>query len=100
MAKLERLPDAGTIVSCRGLVDFYLWKGVPCARRWPKKSTQPRTAGEIASSELFTAAAVMTGAIAPVVMELYRSQMAGKGVTWVDWFRATARGKPWVHFGN
>src|SRR3989304_5679155 len=37
MAKLTALPDPPTIRRFRGLVDFYTWKGIPCARRWPNK---------------------------------------------------------------
>lgn len=100
MAILERLPDSPTILASRGKVDYYLWKGIPVARSWPRKSTQPRQAGEILSSEEFKVAAIMTGAISPRVRNLYKSQMVGNGVTWVDWFRATARGKPWIRLAN
>lgn len=97
MAKLQVQADRATIIANRGLIDFYYWKGIPVARRWPRKSTQPRTAGEILSSERFTAAAIMTGAIdAEYMAFLKRSLPAGQGVTWVDWFRANARRKTWV----
>lgn len=83
-------------MASRGRVDYYLWKGIPVARSWPRKSTQPRTAGEIASSQLFTVAAVATGAIAPAVADTFKNMHRGNGVTWVDHFRAQARGKPWI----
>jgi hypothetical protein len=89
------MADRATILACRGVVDFYFWKGMPVARAWPRKSTQPRTAGEIASSEEFTVAAVMTGAIDALWMERTKAQPEGSGVTWVDRFRATVRGKCW-----
>ena len=97
MAKLTTMADRATIIACRGLVDFYYWKGQPVARAWPKKSTQPRKAGEILSSQAFTAAAVITGAIDPTLMLIYRAQPGGTGVTWVDRFRALARLKSWDH---
>ena len=96
MAKLNQIPDSGTIIASRGRVDYYFWMGIPVARSWPRKSTQPRTAAEIRSSELFTAAAVMTGAVAEPVMEISKRLVGGVGVTWVDHFRGLARGKPWV----
>jgi hypothetical protein len=90
------MPDSGTIMASRGRVDYYLWKGIPVARSWPRKSTQPRQAGEIVSSNEFTAAAVLTGAVATVVQEGFKTMHRGTGVTWVDHFRAQARGKPWI----
>jgi hypothetical protein len=97
VAKLVSQADRATIIACRGVIDFYYWKGMPVARAWPRKSTQPRTAGEIASSEEFTAAAKMTGALDAGYMKFWAPMAAGgHGVTWVDGFRAWARGKPWV----
>lgn len=95
--KLESIPDSGTIIALRGDIDFYFWKGIPVARRWPRKSTVPRTAKEIRSSELFSAAAKMTGMIDPLVAQSWKDAVAGgQGVTWVDAFRAMARGKSWL----
>jgi hypothetical protein len=94
------MADRATIIASRGVIDFYYWKGMPVARRWPRKSTQPRTAGEIASSELFAVAAVMTGALDPAIVDSWKA-MPGmtQGVTWVDQFRASVRGKPWMEVG-
>lgn len=83
-------------MASRGRVDYYLWMGIPVARSWPKKSTQPRTAGEIASSDAFRVAAVATGALGSNLKEHWMAMECGTGVTWVDHFRATARGKPWI----
>lgn len=97
---MEQMPDRATIVAMRGRVDFYLWMGIPVARAWPRKSTQPRTAGEIASSEKFTTYVKMTGMLAPSVIQAYRDYVGGTGVTWVDMFRAAAGGRPWFNIGQ
>lgn len=81
----------------RHRVDFYYWKGVPVARSWPRKSTQPRTPGEIVTSQAFAAAAIITGAIGSPVRASFLEIQVGHGVTWVDHFRATVRGKGWIH---
>lgn len=96
MVRMRQLPDSGTIMASRGRVDYYYWMGIPVARAWPRKSTVPRTAGSIASSEAFTAAAVLTGAVAEPVQVLFKRVHVGTGVTWVDHFRASARGRPWI----
>ena len=99
MAKLRVMPDSGTIMASRGRVDYYLWMGIPVARSWPRKSTQPRTAGEISSSNAFVAAAGWTGAMSDVLIQDYKNMMVGRGVTWIDFQRALFRGKSWIHLG-
>lgn len=95
--KLNSIPDSGTVIALRGDIDFYFWKGLPVGRRWPRKSTVPRTVREIRSSQAFSAAAIMTGALAPVIQQGYKTSLPPSvGVTWVDMFRATARGKGWI----
>ena len=99
MAVMQRMPDTGTIVAMRHRVDFYYWKGIPVARAWPRKSTQPRSEGEILSSDRFTAYTKMTGAIDENVRAAYKDFMAdAKGVTWVDAFRAQVGNRGWVTF--
>lgn len=95
MVKLLRMVDEATIVGCRQKVDFYFWMGIPVARSWPRKSTQPRTVGEVASSEEFKAAARWTADLSPNVKEDYQTYAKGGAVTWVDMQRALMRGKPW-----
>jgi len=97
---MKRLPDSGTIVASRGRVDYYLWMGIPVARSWPRKSTQPRQAGEITSSQKFTAYTKMTGGLGSDISDRYKLLQVGLGVTWVDQFRALAGGKPWMTLGG
>lgn len=96
MARMRTLPGSDIIIGSRGRVDYYLWNGIPVARAWPKYVPYERSAGEVESSQEFTAAAKMTSGVASHVAELYREIQVGQGVTWVDHFRASARGKPWI----
>lgn len=100
--KLTTLPDTPTIVAFRGVVNFYLWKGIPCARAWPRKSTQPPTAGEITGQERFRAMVVYAGAIDEVQRSAWKRMMPeGVGVTWVDMNRAIASGnRDWIQSGS
>lgn len=98
MAKLTTQADRATIIACRGVIDFYYWKGIPVARRWPRKSSQPRTAREVASSEEFAAAAAITGGMGSAMVEAWKRDMVGVGVTWVDRQRAATRGKSWITY--
>lgn len=93
MAVMNELPDRATIVAMRGRVDFYYWKGIPVARAWPRKSTQPRTAGEQASSTVFAYWVRATGGVSEQLRQAYKDMMHDTvGVTWVDGFRTLAMG--------
>lgn len=43
MVRLSGVPPRGVVLGFKGSIDFYSWKGIPVARRWPRKPTQPRT---------------------------------------------------------
>ncbi len=43
MAKLHTLPPEEIIKGLRGILDFYYCRGIPCVRRWPKKSKPTQT---------------------------------------------------------
>lgn len=36
MARLHNMPSEHIIEALKGVVDFYFWKGIPCARAWPR----------------------------------------------------------------
>ncbi len=41
--RLSTFPSLNVIRILRGVVDFYYWKGIPIARRWPRDPRQPNT---------------------------------------------------------
>jgi hypothetical protein len=43
MVRLQGVPPRGVVLGFKGIIDFYSWKGIPVARRWPRKPNQPRT---------------------------------------------------------
>jgi len=53
MAKLNALPELSIIHAFRGIVDFYLWRGIPCARSWPYNPASHHSPGTKAASALF-----------------------------------------------
>jgi len=36
MTRLTALPSEAIISSFKGKIDYYLWKGIPCCRKWPR----------------------------------------------------------------
>ncbi|GAI98357.1 unnamed protein product, partial [marine sediment metagenome] len=57
MAKLKVLPHQAIIDGLKGKVDFYLHRGIPCARKWPKSPGHLRAPAVMAQWQTFTDAA-------------------------------------------
>lgn len=53
MARLTALPSLEIIRGFKGKIDFYLWKGLPCARAWPRYRQERTTPGSKAAAALF-----------------------------------------------
>jgi hypothetical protein len=96
VAKLARFPDTATIIANRQRIDFYFWKGIPVARSWPRFTPYPFSAAQVRSQQNFAAAAAITSAMDPFLVEYYKAHAVGQSVTWIDAQRATTLGHPWV----
>jgi len=55
MARLTALPSANIIHGFKGTIDFYLWRGLACARRWPRNPKSHHSVATRAASILFGA---------------------------------------------
>lgn len=44
MVRLPAAPTRATILGLKGVIDFYSWKGIPVARRWPRSPGKKRAA--------------------------------------------------------
>lgn len=53
MAVLKQLPEEHIIKGMKGTVDFYEWKGIAVARKWPRKAIPTQTAAELATWNFF-----------------------------------------------
>lgn len=42
MVRLTGVPPRGIVLGLKGAVDFYSWKGIPIARRWPRSPGKRR----------------------------------------------------------
>ncbi|MGB6896555.1 MAG: hypothetical protein WBF37_11540, partial [Dehalococcoidia bacterium] len=72
MARLKALPAIDIIRGFKGTIDFYLWRGLPCARKWPRRAPGRRTDAEIASSALFGIISSNYRLLAPLVLAAFR----------------------------
>jgi len=56
MAKLTALPSLAIIDGLKGKIDFYLWMGIPVARKWPRSPGKRRAPAVEAQWEDWTIA--------------------------------------------
>jgi len=76
-----------TIEKLRGVVDFYMLRGIlPVARSWPKKPKPPYTAIQAESMAVFKIAQETKRRISPDMLEAWRKQSFGKKEAWGDTF--------------
>lgn len=86
MSRLEALPERAIIDGFKGKIDFYLWKDIPCARRWPKKPSMPRSPGVIDGQQLFAHTAQLATQLSPSVIAAFEEMAQEIPLTWKDLF--------------
>lgn len=72
MAKIAKMPNEAIISGFKGVVDFYFYMGIPCARAWPRAPAGPRAPGVIAAQIPFTEAIHLWGQASQTVRDAYR----------------------------
>lgn len=93
IAKLNALPEHHIISSFRRVLDFYLWKGIVCARSWPRKPTRQRSPAVQRGIADFRAAAAAARLANREVIDAYSEMAAGVSYTWKDlYFRGYLSG--------
>lgn len=84
MAKLLRLPEQSIIDGMAGTIDYYYWKGIPCARSWPKKPSMPRSPAVQARNAEFAAIARSMPSVAPEARAAAEVMARQSPLTWKD----------------
>ncbi len=69
------------------MIDFYYWKGIPCARKWPDRSPKKPSAGQKASMAAFSEANASLKLLSTHLREYWASLSVGKSYFWPDEFR-------------
>lgn len=86
MVVLKALPDEDRISSLRHGIDFYVYRGTPCARRWPRKPRGPRAATTQAMISAFRYAVYMYSKLSPAELEAYKNLARGTDLTPREYF--------------
>jgi len=56
MAKLDAIPAEAIVSGFKGTIDFYVWRGIACARSWPRTPTMARSPAVQAQWPIFAIA--------------------------------------------
>jgi len=86
MAKVSGFSKA-TIRRYKDVIDFYYWKGIPVARKWPDRSPKKPSAGQQASMAAFSEANASLKKLSTHLREYWASLAKGKSYSWPDEFR-------------
>ena len=86
MAKLTSMPEQAVIDAFKGYVDFYFWKGIPCARAWPYWPPRDPTPAEKANQDEFAYIVKLYNSIPANIIDRYRVLAVGTQYTCRDLF--------------
>jgi len=86
MGKMASMCSQAVIDGLRGKVDFYVYKGVPCFRMWPRSPGKKRTPAVMAGWVPFTSATRLWNDLSPYVREQYIKMAGTSGLSGRDMF--------------
>lgn len=84
MAVLESLPDQAIISALKGIIDFYLYKGIPVARKWPEYPPRTPSPSELFNQQDFAYINEFAVNLAPAPINEWRDMAKGTIWTWKD----------------
>ncbi|MBA7633183.1 hypothetical protein ES703_40745 [subsurface metagenome] len=84
MARLLTLPSQAIIDGFKCKVDFYVHRGIPCARTWPRSPGQARTPAVEAQWPVFSTVAKLWPQLSVPVKEAYEEMTLGTNLTGKD----------------
>ncbi len=77
MARIDALPSLEIIRGLKGILDFYLWRGLPCVRAWPKYRPVNQTAASLAAALIFGAIVKAYSLVGEDALSAYRELAVG-----------------------
>ncbi|MBA7658893.1 hypothetical protein ES703_66855 [subsurface metagenome] len=84
MARLEVLPHQDIIDGFKGSIDFYVHRGIPCARSWPRSPGKQRAPAVMAQWSPFSFAVKEWNNLSPAVQASYNTLATNSGLTGRD----------------
>lgn len=87
MAKITKMPSLAIIDGFKGVVDFYIHDGIPCARRWPRSPGLRRAPAVEAQWPAWTWASKNWNSLTPYVQDAYKRMASGTNLSGRDIFQ-------------
>ena len=86
MAKLLAFPAQAIIDGFKGTIDFYVYRGIPCARAWPKSPGKARSPSVMAQWPVFSYASKEWNNLSQTVRDAYNTLATNSGLSGRDMF--------------
>ena len=86
MVKLAKLPGLSVINGMKGVIDYYVYMGIPCARSWPRPPSRERAPAVQERWPAFAWAASNWNFLSPMVRQAYQDLARGTAMTPRDVF--------------
>ena len=84
MARLTKMPSQAIIDGFKGAVDFYLWKGIACARKWPVWRPRAPHYEEWLNQSDFARINQAASSLPEEIITAYKQLAQGTPFTWKD----------------
>jgi hypothetical protein len=84
MVRLQGVPPRGIVLGFKGSIDYYSWKGIPVARRWPRSPGKRRAPAVEAQWDDFRTVTQGFKAIDSTVIPALASMSNGTQITTKD----------------
>lgn len=84
MPRLDSLPDPDTIKRWKGRLDYYVYRGQPIVRTWPRSPSGPRSPAVKATLTLFNDYMKRVKRTAPQIVAQASADTKGSAWWWRD----------------
>lgn len=84
MSKISELPPYATILGHRGVLDYYVWRGLPVARTWPRKKLSTLNPTTRAQSIAFGEFMHRLTQTTPAIIAVVQADSLASDWTWRD----------------
>lgn len=84
MAKLIALPEQHIIDGFKGVLDFYVWKDIACARKWPVWRPRAPYPAEAINQQAFAYINKLWSTLPPNIKTAWNDLASGTGLTGKD----------------
>lgn len=92
MVTLAALPEKSIVDGFKGIIDFYVYRGTPCARSWPRTHWESYTPAAQVTATIFGRLAHEIPTSAPEIRAAALAMAADSPQTWKDTYTSILLG--------